>query len=145
MSPDPIQIRVLREAGMWRVRYGDVMLEYESHSRALAASIELAQTLGREGQFSAVVMGMITSLYGPSGFIQTVPNRRKSDQRTYPLDEMPSSPHLDVLLEVEGSPLVPETPPGIVKQPAEERRRKAVDEKPPRLLQIATAFDAVDE
>src|SRR5690349_19202021 len=108
MNPDPVQIRVLREAGVWRVRYEDVVLDYESHDRALAASVALARTLGREGRSSAVVMGMITTLYGPDGFIQTVPNRKKSDIRTPVADAVPSAPHLDSLLQIEGSPLAPD-------------------------------------
>jgi hypothetical protein len=142
---NPVQIRVLREAGVWRIRYEDVVLEYESQDRALAASIALARTLGREGRSSAVVMKMFTTLYGPDGFIQTFPNRRKSDLRTTAVEEVPGPPHLDALLEVEGGPLVPEAPAAIAEQPAEEHRRKQTEEKQPRLLQIASALAALDE
>ena len=145
MYSDPIQIRVLREAGVWRIRYEAVVLDYESHDRALAASIELAHTLGREGHSSAVVMGMITTLYGPGGFIQTMPNRKKSDIRSPSAADLPDSSHLDMLLEADESPLVPEPPPEISAQPADERRRKVAEEKQPRLLQIASALLAVDE
>jgi hypothetical protein len=145
MTPEPIQIRVLREAGAWKVKYEDVVLDYESHDRALAAGIALARTFGREGRSSAVVMGMITTLYGPDGFIQTVPNRKKSDLRTPLADELPSAPHLDMLLQVDASPLAPETPAAIAGQPNGEQRRKLTEEKQPRLLKIASALAALDE
>jgi hypothetical protein len=145
MNPDPVQIRVLREDGMWRIRYDDVVLDYESHDRALAASIELARTFGREGRFSAVVMGMITSHYGPGGFIQTIPNRKKLEAMPPPAEELPSAPHpLDSLIEVDSGPLVPDAAPEPVAKPSPDRRRKP-DEKQPRLLQIASALAAVDK
>jgi hypothetical protein len=48
-------------------------------------------------------------------------------------------------LQVEGSPLVPETPPEPSDPASVERRRKLGEEKQPRLLQIASAFAALDE
>jgi hypothetical protein len=145
MKPDPVQIRVLREAGVWRIRYEDVVLDYESQDRALAASIALARTLGREGRSSAVVMRMFTTHYGPDGFIQAVPNRKKSDRRTPTEEEVPGAPDLDAPLEVEATSLVPEAPAEIAGEPAGEQRRKPVEEKQPRLLQIASALAALNE
>ena len=144
MNPDPIQIRVLREAGMWRVQFQGVVLEYESHDRALAASIELAHTLGCEGQRVAVVMRMITSFYGPAGFIQTVPNRKKSDSKAF-TSKMPMQPLIESLPEIEGTSLVPEVSPEPLDRPAELPRRKLAEEKEPRLLRIASALAAVDK
>ena len=144
MYSDPIQIRVLREAGVWRIRYEDVVLDYESQDCALAAGIALARTLGREGRSAAVVMRMFTTLYGPDGFIQTVPNRKKSDLRAPVVEEVPGTPHLDALSEGEGISLGPEAPPETAGEPTVEQRRKPVEEKQPRLLQIASALAALD-
>lgn len=144
MNPDPIEIRVLREAGAWKIKYDDVLLEYETHERALAASIELARTLGREGQYSAVVMGMITSFYGPAGFIQTAPNRKAQTARSQ-ADDAPRPPHFETLIDVERGSPAPEMPPEAVKLPPEERRRKITEGKQPRLLRIASALALLDQ
>jgi len=145
MTPEPIQIRVLREAGTWTVAYDDVVLEYETHDSALAASIELARTFGREGHFSAVVMGMITSLYGPTGFIKTVPNRRKpiATPSTPSTDELLAPAYLDILKQKTSLPTATKPAEPLRSPLALEAPRKM--EKQPRLLRIASALSALDK
>jgi hypothetical protein len=81
----PVLMRVLRSKASWQVRYGEVVLEYPSRAEAGAAAIDRAKRLAKDGQVVAVVMDVITSVYGAGGFIRTIPTRR----RTVPMSRFP--------------------------------------------------------
>jgi hypothetical protein len=74
-SADPIRISVLCEVGTWLTRHGDVVRYYDSEAAAITAAIRRAQDFGRQGHFAAVVMRTLTSVYGPTGLIRTLPTR----------------------------------------------------------------------
>jgi hypothetical protein len=74
-SADPIRISVLCEVGTWLTRHGDVVRYYDSEAAAITAAIRRAQDFGRQGLFAAVVMRTLTSVYGPTGLIRTLPTR----------------------------------------------------------------------
>jgi hypothetical protein len=77
-SADPIRISVLCEVGTWLTRHGDVVRYYDSEAAAITAAIRRAQDFGRQGHFAAVVMRTLTSVYGPTGLIRTLPTRGRS-------------------------------------------------------------------
>ncbi len=74
-SADPIRISVLCEVGTWLTRHGDVVRYYDNEAAAITAAIRRAQDFGRQGHFAAVVMRTLTSVYGPTGLIRTLPTR----------------------------------------------------------------------
>jgi hypothetical protein len=74
-SVDPIRISVLCEVGTWLTRHGEVVRYYDSEAAAITAAIRRAQDFGRQGHFAAVVMRTLTSVYGPTGLIRTLPTR----------------------------------------------------------------------
>ena len=69
----PVDIAVAREAETWKIRYGAVELECATQAEALAEAIALARAFGKEGGFSTVRTGVMTSVYGPDGFIRALP------------------------------------------------------------------------
>jgi hypothetical protein len=74
-SVDLIRISVAREFGTWQTRFGEVVRDFDSEGAAVVAAISQAQDLGRQGRFAAVVMRTLTSVYGPTGLIRTLPTR----------------------------------------------------------------------
>jgi hypothetical protein len=74
----PIDIVVVREAETWWIRYGSVELDYAVQAEALADAIAIAHAFGKEGQFTSVRSGVMTSVYGPDGFIRAVPTAKRS-------------------------------------------------------------------
>jgi hypothetical protein len=89
----PLLIRVLRSQAIWRVQYGEVVLDYSSRAEAVAAAIERAKRLAKDGQVVAVVMDVITSVYGAGGFIRTIPTRR----RPVPLARLPADAYEELI------------------------------------------------
>jgi hypothetical protein len=73
----PVDIAVAREAETWKIRYGAVELECATQAEALAEAIALARAFGKEGGFSTVRTGVMTSVYGPDGFIRAVPSLKR--------------------------------------------------------------------
>ena len=82
-SADPIRISVLCEVGTWLTRHGDVVRYYDSEAAAITAAIRRAQDFGRQGHFAAVVMRTLTSVYGPTGLIRTLPTRGRPMVQSY--------------------------------------------------------------
>jgi hypothetical protein len=80
-SVEPIRISVLRQFGTWQTRCGEAVGTYETESDAVAAAITQARELGREGRFAYVVMRALTSVYGPTGLIRTLPTRGRPAPR----------------------------------------------------------------
>jgi hypothetical protein len=78
----PVDIAVAREAETWKIRYGAVELECASQAEALAEAIALARAFGKEGGFSTVRTGVMTSVYGPDGFIRAVPSLKRPEPRS---------------------------------------------------------------
>jgi hypothetical protein len=74
----PVEITVVREANTWKIRYGAVELDYETQAEALADAIAIARAFGKAGEFSTVRTGVMTSVYGPEGFIRAVPSGKLS-------------------------------------------------------------------
>jgi hypothetical protein len=70
----PIEIIVVREAKSWKIRYGSVELDYATQEEALGDAIAIARAFGKAGEFSTVRTGVMTSVYGPDGFIRAVSN-----------------------------------------------------------------------
>jgi hypothetical protein len=75
----PVDIAVAREAETWKIRYGAVELECATQAEALAEAIALARAFGEEGGFSTVRTGVMTSVYGPDGFIRAVPSLKRPE------------------------------------------------------------------
>jgi hypothetical protein len=73
----PIDIAVVREAETWKIRYGSAVLDCATQGEALADAIALAHAFGKDGQFSTVRAGVMTSVYGPDGFIRAVPTPKR--------------------------------------------------------------------
>ena len=74
-----VDIAVVRDAATWKIKYGAVVLDYATQAEALGEAIALAHAFGREGQFSTVRSGVMTSVYGPNGFIRAVPTPKRSE------------------------------------------------------------------
>ena len=117
----PIEITVVREAKSWKIRYGAVELDYATQAEALADAIALAHAFGREGQFSTVRSGVMTSVYGPNGFIRAVPSARQAKS------ESASDPR-ELARESAPRKMIAPRPP------------KTLDEKG-RVLSIASTFE----
>lgn len=116
-SADPIRISVLCEVGTWLTRHGDVVRYYDSEAAAITAAIRRAQDFGRQGHFAAVVMRTLTSVYGPTGLIRTLPTRGRPAQQ---LQEAPEAGDIHVLADP-----APSMAPVVLESPAvldEERR-----------------------
>ena len=77
----PLDISVVRVADTWRVRYGSVELDYPSHAEAIVDAIALARDFGSDGRCCNVRMGVMTSCYGPSGFIRAFPSKSRKPER----------------------------------------------------------------
>jgi hypothetical protein len=77
----PVDIAVAREAETWKIRYGAVELECATQVEALAEAIALAHAFGKEGEFSIVRAGVMTSTYGPDGFIRAVPSPKRPEPK----------------------------------------------------------------
>ena len=121
----PIDIVVVREAETWWIRYGSVELDYATQADALADAIALARAFGKEGQYSSVRTGVMTSVYGPDGFIRAIPTAMLSRRANSP----------------EPKELTNESAPK--KTPARQSSPpKALDERS-RTSRIATAFDVI--
>lgn len=78
----PIEITVVREGKTWKIRYGAVEVDHTTQADAVADAIALAHALGKDGLFSSVRMGVMTSVYGPDGFIRAVPSAKLPPQAT---------------------------------------------------------------
>ncbi len=147
MVAAPIPIWVLQESQDWKIKYEGVVLDYETQKEAIAAAFGLACALSKEGQSSHVITGMLTSLYGPAGFIRTIPTRRRSTVKSREIGELDS---LSVSI-FPPPPLVPALTPSksLRRTPASESnaprsndvRPKPVEERG-RLLRIAAAFES---
>jgi hypothetical protein len=74
----PIDIAVVQEAPTWKIRYGSVELNYATQAEALADAIAIAHAFGKAGEFSTVRTGVMTSVYGPEGFIRAVPTLKQA-------------------------------------------------------------------
>jgi hypothetical protein len=72
----PIDIVVVRNAKTWWIRYGAVELDYATQAEALADAIAIARAFSKAGEFSTVRTGVMTSVYGPDGFIRAVPRAK---------------------------------------------------------------------
>lgn len=117
-SVDLVRISVAREFGTWQTRYGDVVDDHESEGAAVAAAIKRAQDFGRQGRFAAVVMRTLTSVYGPTGLIRTLPTRGRPNLQP---QEGTAAEDIQVLAEP-----APSVAPIVLESPAvldEERRR----------------------
>jgi hypothetical protein len=100
----PLLMRVSRSQASWRVQYGEVMLEYSTRAEAVSAAIDRAKRLSKDGQVVAVVMDVITSVYGTGGFIRTIPTRR----RPVPMAQLPVDAFEELIsLEPDSSPTPP--------------------------------------
>jgi hypothetical protein len=73
---NPIEITVVCEANTWKIRYGSVELDYSTQAEALADAIAIARAFSKAGEFSTVRFGVMTSVYGPDGFIRAVPSAK---------------------------------------------------------------------
>ena len=115
----PIDIAVAREAETWKIRYGSVELDCATQAEALAEAIALAHAFGKEGGFSTVRTGVMTSVYGPNGFIRAVAS-----------------------LRLERNPLIETVSRGSVteKMAAQHTTQKRLDERG-RVQRIASAFE----
>jgi hypothetical protein len=109
-------MRRSREAETWNIRYGAVELECAAQAEALAEAIALARAFGKEGGFSTVRTGVMTSVYGSDGFIRAVPSLKRPDANSL----------IETKGPVHGS--VTETPP-------------ARSEERGRVQRIASAFE----
>lgn len=155
-SVDLVRISVAREFGTWQTRCGDVVDDHESEGAAVAAAIKSAQDFGRQGRFAAVVMRTLTSVYGPTGLIRTLPTRGRPIPQ---LQEAPAAEEIQLLAEP-----APSMAPVVLESPAvldEERRRnqasqtggeirvipdipevpvEPVPERPGRFMRVVAAF-----
>ena len=146
MVATPIPIWVLQESQDWKIKYDDVVLDYETQKEAIAAAFGLARALSKEGQSSHVITGMLTSLYGPAGFIRTIPTRKRSAVKSRVISGFDS---LSVLI-FPTPPLVPALTPSksLRRTPVSENNAaRSTDVKPKleergRLLRIAAAFES---
>jgi hypothetical protein len=74
-SVEPVRISVACEFGDWQTKCDGIISIYDSEAAAIAGAIDRAHVLGREGRFAFVVMRTLTSVYGPTGLIRTLPTR----------------------------------------------------------------------
>ena len=74
-SVEPVRISVACEFGDWQTKCDGIVSTYDSEAAAIAGAIDRAHVLGREGHFAFVVMRTLTSVYGPTGLIRTLPTR----------------------------------------------------------------------
>jgi hypothetical protein len=118
----PIEITVVCEANTWKIRYGSVELDYSTQAEALADAIAIARAFGKAGEFSAVRSGVMTTVYGPDGFIRAVPSAK-----------LPP-PTASTRSKEVGAGSAPK------KTPASLRASKVPDERE-RVSRIASAFD----
>jgi hypothetical protein len=95
----PLQIRVLRHGDVWRVQYGDVRSDFATRNAAMASAIDRARRHASDGRLVAVVMDVLTSLYGPAGYIRSVGTRRLGPK----LDSWPVDAFKDLLARKDGS------------------------------------------
>jgi hypothetical protein len=120
-SANPIRISVLCEVGTWLTRHGDVVRYYDSEAAAITAAIRRAQDFGRQGHFAAVVMRTLTSVYGPTGLIRTLPTRGR------PMVQPDDGPVAD---EAEEITLMAEPAPSVVPAVDEPVALKSVVTRP---------------
>jgi len=118
----PIEITVVREAKSWKIRYGSVALDYATQAEALADAIAIARAYGKAGDFSTVRTGVMTSVYGPDGFIRAVATLKQAAPAPQAEPSQASRPSL----------------PDKTFRPAMPPRRR--DERG-RISQIASAFE----
>jgi len=120
----PIEIAVVREAKSWKIRYGSVELDYASQAEALADAIAIARAFGKAGEFSTVRTGVMTSVYGPDGFIRAVPSAKLSTPST----------SIDVKeIRVDNAP----------KKTLARQTTPKVSEERERVSRIASAFEVI--
>ena len=133
---EPVDIIVVREVDTWKVRYGSVELVYFSHAEAIGDAIALARDFGNDGRFSTVRMGVMTSCYGPSGFIRAFPNKKLGSVTLTPTGDL-TTPVLEPLAE--RGETIQLKPSG--KVPREEETTRPNVDKGGRVLRIASAFE----
>jgi hypothetical protein len=119
----PIDIAVVRESKAWKIRYGSVELDYATQAEALADAIAIARAFSKAGEFSTVRSGVMTSVYGPDGFIRAIPSAKVTTPS-------PSTEPREVGAQSPPKTLARQTTP------------KALDERS-RLSQIASAFEVI--
>lgn len=80
MNSRAVRIVVRKSGTCWQVLQGDALSEHPTETAALSYAIDCARMLASEGEFSAVIMRVITAIYGPDGFFRCIPTRKAATQ-----------------------------------------------------------------